>query len=57
VSKPTTAEGYGAGLVIEARRLCLHVATILGDLLDDVVVVGGWARRCSRVSGRGLRFD
>jgi hypothetical protein len=23
------------------RATCLHVATVLGDLLDDVVVVGG----------------
>ena len=39
--KPTTADGYPPELAVEARRMCLFVATILGDLLDDVVVVGG----------------
>lgn len=39
--KPTTADGYPPELAVEARRMCLYVATILGDLLDDVVVVGG----------------
>jgi len=41
MTKPTTAEGYDAGLAAEARRLCLYVATVLGDLADDIVVVGG----------------
>lgn len=41
MTKPTTAEGYVAGLAAEARRLCLYVATVLGDLADDIVVVGG----------------
>jgi len=36
-----TAADYRPGLAIEARRMCLHVATILGDLLDEIVVVGG----------------
>jgi len=39
--RATTAEGYPPELAVEAKRMCLHVATILGDLLDDVVVVGG----------------
>ncbi|MEB3326792.1 MAG: nucleotidyl transferase AbiEii/AbiGii toxin family protein [Synechococcus sp.] len=39
--KPTTAGGYPPELAVEAKRMCLYVATILGDLLDDVVVVGG----------------
>lgn len=39
--KPTTADGYPPELAVEAKRMCLFVATILGDLLDDVVVVGG----------------
>jgi hypothetical protein len=39
--KPTTSLGYSAGLATEAQRLCLYVATILGDLTDDLVVVGG----------------
>jgi hypothetical protein len=39
--KPTTAQGYPAGLAEEARRMALYVATILGDLAEDVVIVGG----------------
>lgn len=39
--KPTTADGYPPELAVEAKRMCLYIATILGDLLDDVVVVGG----------------
>jgi hypothetical protein len=39
--KLTTTEGYPPELALEAKRMCLYVATILGDLLDDVVVVGG----------------
>ncbi|MBW2258077.1 MAG: nucleotidyl transferase AbiEii/AbiGii toxin family protein [Deltaproteobacteria bacterium] len=39
--KPRTAEGYSLELAVEARRMCLYIATILGDLLDEVVVVGG----------------
>ncbi len=41
MTKPTVAEGYSAGLAAEARRMCLYVATILGDLSNDIVVVGG----------------
>ncbi len=40
MTKPTTAEGYDTGLAAEARRLCLYVATILGDLSDENVVEG-----------------
>ena len=39
--KPTTADGYPPELAVEAKQMCLYVATILGDLLDDVAVVGG----------------
>lgn len=39
--KPTTAAGYAPVYAEEAWRLCLYVATILGDLADEVVVVGG----------------
>ena len=38
--KPTTSSGYPIGLAVQARRMCLYVATLLGDLKDDVVVVG-----------------
>lgn len=40
-SKPSTAAGYPPLMAIAARRMCLYVATFLGDLLDDIVVVGG----------------
>ncbi|MBN1605002.1 MAG: hypothetical protein JW940_00130 [Polyangiaceae bacterium] len=39
--KPLTADGYSPELALQARRMCLYVATILGDLIDDLVVVGG----------------
>lgn len=41
MTEPKYAADYEVGLAGEARRLCLTVATILGDLLDDIVVVGG----------------
>lgn len=39
--KPTTADGYQLHFVERVRRTCLYVATKLGDLMDDIVVVGG----------------
>lgn len=39
--KPTTAAGYAIESIELVRGTCLYVATKLGDLLDDVVVVGG----------------
>lgn len=41
VVKPRTARGYSRSQVEVVRATCLYVATRLGDLLDDVVVVGG----------------
>jgi hypothetical protein len=41
--KPTTASGYGPEFLDRARRTCLHLATVIGDLTDDVVLVGGLA--------------
>ena len=43
VMDPTTvtARDYPPGLAEEARRMALHLATLLGDLADDVVLVGG----------------
>ena len=41
--KPTTAAGYTSEHVALVRATCLYVATKLGDLTDDVVVVGGLA--------------
>lgn len=39
--KPTTADGYTSEQVRAVRAACLYIATKLGDLMDDVVVVGG----------------
>lgn len=41
VDKPTTAAGYSPEQVQLARATCLYVATKLGDLADETVVVGG----------------
>ena len=39
--KPTTADGYLGEYLELVRATCLYVATKLGDLSDDVVVIGG----------------
>jgi hypothetical protein len=39
--KPTTAAGYRSEHVQLVRATCLYVATKLGDLMDELVVVGG----------------
>ncbi len=39
--KPTTATGYRSEYLALVRATCLYVATKLGDLVDDLVVVGG----------------
>ena len=39
--KPETVGGYSEDSLALVRSTCLYVATILGDLLDDVVIVGG----------------
>jgi hypothetical protein len=39
--KPTIASGYSFGQLELVRATCLYVATKLGDLLDDIVIVGG----------------
>jgi hypothetical protein len=39
--KPSTADGYRSEQVELVRATCLYVATKLGDLMDDLVVVGG----------------
>lgn len=39
--KPRTAGGYRAEHLALVRATCLYIATKLGDLMDDVVVVGG----------------
>lgn len=39
--KPRTADGYKPEQVARVRATCLYLATKLGDLMDDLVVVGG----------------
>lgn len=39
--KPNRASGYAAGQVAHVRATCLYVATKLGDLVDETVIVGG----------------
>ena len=39
--KPTTAAGYRPEFLEHVRATCLYVATKLGDLMNDTVVVGG----------------
>ena len=41
VSKPSSGEGYGSEQLGSVRRTCLYMATKLGDLLNEIVVVGG----------------
>lgn len=41
LEKPSTADGYRSEQVDLVRATCLYVATKLGDLMDDLVVVGG----------------
>ena len=39
--KPTGADGYAPAYVALVHATCLYAATKLGDLTDDLVVVGG----------------
>jgi hypothetical protein len=40
-AKPTTAAGYPPDQVTRVRATCLYLATKLGDLMPEMVVVGG----------------
>jgi hypothetical protein len=40
-AKPNRASGYGVGQVDLVQATCLYVATKLGDLADETVIVGG----------------
>ena len=40
-TKPKHASGYGSQQVTLVRETCLYVATKLGDLMEEIVVVGG----------------
>ena len=39
--KPTTAAGYSSEQTARVQAALLYVATKLGDLMEDLVVVGG----------------
>lgn len=39
--KPNTAAGYSPDQVARVKATCLYLATKLGDLMDELVVVGG----------------
>ena len=39
--KPSTAAGYPAGQVARVKATCLYLATKLGDLMPEIVIVGG----------------
>lgn len=39
--KPKTASGYKSEHVELVRSMCLYVATKLGDMMDDLLIVGG----------------
>jgi len=41
MAKPRTAAGYDRAQVARVRSACLYLATKLGDLLDELVIVGG----------------
>jgi hypothetical protein len=41
MSKPRTAAGYDREHVTKVREACLYLATKLGDLLEELVIVGG----------------
>jgi hypothetical protein len=41
MSKPRMAAGYDARHVARVRATCLYLATKLGDLIDELVIVGG----------------
>ena len=43
IAKPATGDGYGVEQLGFVRRTCLYMATRLGDLLEEIVVVGGLA--------------
>lgn len=41
MTKPPTAAGYTPAQLEQLRATCLYLASVLGDLLDELVVVGG----------------
>lgn len=41
MTKPRTVAGYDRAYVTKVRATCLYLATKLGDILDELVIVGG----------------
>jgi hypothetical protein len=41
VTKPKTADGYTPDQLQQVQATCLYLASILGDFLDELVIVGG----------------
>ncbi|MEW6351448.1 MAG: nucleotidyl transferase AbiEii/AbiGii toxin family protein [Thermodesulfobacteriota bacterium] len=41
MKKPTTADGYTPDMLEVVRSTCLTIATVLGDLMEEIVIVGG----------------
>lgn len=41
IDSPSNAGDYSPEDLRHVRQTCLYIATILGDLLDDIVIVGG----------------
>lgn len=41
LEKPTTASGYPPDQVARVKATCLYLATKLGDIMEELVVVGG----------------
>ena len=40
--KPETSDGYGGDSLANVHSTCLLVATKLGDMIEDIVIVGGF---------------
>ena len=41
MNKPSTRIGYSEDDLLNVRRCCLYLATKLGSLADEIVIVGG----------------
>ena len=41
MTKPRTADGYTPEHLERVRATCLHLASVLGDLVGEIVIVGG----------------
>ena len=41
-AKPSYRSEYNSKLPDLVHSVCLYISTILGDFIDDYVVLGGW---------------